>query len=55
MLPSRQTEDQIKKFKTYTGLTPNFSDSLAFYRSVESGLRYSQEQNTKNKRKINFG
>jgi len=47
MLLSRQAEDQIKKLKTYTGLTLNISARLAFFRSVESGFRYSHEQNTK--------
>jgi len=38
---SRQTEEQLKRLKIYTGLTPNISARLAFYRSVENGFRYN--------------
>ncbi|WP_410515770.1 DNA sulfur modification protein DndE [Pantoea allii] len=46
MLPNRmqlssQTEDQLKKLKGYTGITPNIAARLAFFRSVESEFRYS--------------
>lgn len=41
---SRQTEEQIKKLKSYTGITPNVAARLAFFRSVESGFRYSPER-----------
>ncbi len=37
---SRQTEDQLKRLKIYTGLTPNVSARLAFFCSVEGGFRY---------------
>ncbi|WP_392562726.1 DNA sulfur modification protein DndE [Orbus sturtevantii] len=37
---SRQTEEQLKRLKTMTGITPNISARLAFYRSIESGFRY---------------
>ncbi|KMJ46476.1 DNA sulfur modification protein DndE [Xenorhabdus khoisanae] len=52
MLPNRmqlnrQTEEQLKKLKIYTGLTPNVSARLAFFRSVESDFRYSVERNNK--------
>lgn len=45
MLPNRmqltrQTEDQLKRLKITTGITPNISARLAFYRSIESGFRY---------------
>ena len=45
MLPNRMqltrtTEDQLKRLKTMTGVTPNISARLAFYRSIESGFRY---------------
>ncbi|WP_421506486.1 DNA sulfur modification protein DndE [Erwinia rhapontici] len=45
MLPNRmqlnrQTEEQLKRLKAYTGLTPNISARLAFFRSVESGFIY---------------
>lgn len=46
MLPNRmqltrQTEEQLKKLKVYTGITPNISARLAFFRSIESGYRYT--------------
>lgn len=46
MLPNRmqltkQTEEKLKRLKIYTGITPNVSARLAFFRSVESGFRYS--------------
>ncbi|MBA8870518.1 DNA sulfur modification protein DndE [Pantoea agglomerans] len=40
---SRQTEEQLKKLKGYTGITPNLSARLAFFRSVEGGFRYVSE------------
>lgn len=47
MVLSRQTEDQLKKLKGYTGLTPNIAARLAFFRSVESDFRYSPERDSK--------
>lgn len=44
---SRQTEDQLKKLKGYTGVTPNVSARLAFFRSVETEFRYSSEMDNK--------
>ncbi|WP_159565432.1 DNA sulfur modification protein DndE [Budvicia diplopodorum] len=44
---SRQTEEQLKKLKGYTGITPNVAARLAFFRSVESGFRYSPERDNK--------
>lgn len=44
---SRQTEEQLKKLKGYTGITPNVAARLAFFRSVESGFRYSPERDSK--------
>lgn len=44
---SRQTEEQLKRLKGYTGVTPNVAARLAFFRSVESEFRYSQERDTK--------
>jgi DNA sulfur modification protein DndE len=37
---SRRTEDQLKRLKNATGITPNIAARLAFYRSIESGFRY---------------
>lgn len=47
MMLSRQTEDQLKKLKGYTGITPNVAARLAFFRSVESEFRYSPERDSK--------
>lgn len=47
MMLSRQTEEQLKKLKGYTGITPNIAARLAFFRSVESEFRYSPERDTK--------
>ncbi|MFP1838291.1 DNA sulfur modification protein DndE [Lonsdalea quercina] len=47
MALSRQTEDQLKKLKGYTGITPNVAARLAFFRSVESAFRYSPERDSK--------
>lgn len=44
---SRQTEEQLKKLKGYTGITPNVAARLAFFRSVESGFRYSPDRDSK--------
>ncbi|MEZ9590745.1 DNA sulfur modification protein DndE [Vibrio breoganii] len=45
MLPNRMnlartTEEQLKKLKGYTGVTPNVSARIAFFRSIESDFRY---------------
>lgn len=47
MVLSRQTEDQLKKLKGYTGITPNVAARLAFFRSVESEFRYLPERDSK--------
>lgn len=47
MVLSRQTEEQLKKLKGYTGITPNIAARLAFFRSVESEFRYSPERDNK--------
>ena len=46
MLPNRMnlnrtTEEQLKKLKQFTGISPNVSSRIAFYRSIESTFRYS--------------
>lgn len=45
MLPNRMqlnkgVEEQLKKLKASTGITPNVSARIAFFRSIESGYRY---------------
>ncbi|MNG68653.1 hypothetical protein D3C81_1867580 [compost metagenome] len=47
MVLSRQTEEQLKRLKGYTGITPNITARLAFFRSVESEFRYSSERDSK--------
>ncbi|MGQ5715283.1 DNA sulfur modification protein DndE [Enterobacter cloacae] len=52
MLPNRMqlsqhTEEQLKKLRGYTGITPNVAARLAFFRSVESEFRYSLERDSK--------
>lgn len=44
MLPNRmnltkQTEEHLKKLKQYTGISPNVSARIAFFRSIESGFK----------------
>lgn len=41
---SRQTEEQLKRLKSYTGITPNVAARLAFFRSVESEFRFSTDR-----------
>lgn len=46
MLPNRMnltqtTEEQLKKLKANTGVTPNVSARVAFFRSIESDFRYA--------------
>lgn len=45
MLPNRMqlnktVEEQLKKLKASTGITPNVSARIAFFRSIESGYTY---------------
>lgn len=40
---SRTVEEQLKKLKAYTGVTPNVSARIAFFRSIESDFRYKPE------------
>ena len=37
---SRSVEEQLKKLKGYTGVTPNVSARIAFFRWIESDFRY---------------
>ncbi|ELY4035808.1 DNA sulfur modification protein DndE [Cronobacter sakazakii] len=46
MVLSRQTEEQLKRLKGYTGITPNIAARIAFFRSVESEFRFSPERDT---------
>lgn len=44
---SRQTEEQLKRLKGYTGITPNVAARLAFFKSIEGDFRFSLEQTYK--------
>jgi len=49
MLPNRmnltkQTEENLKKLKQFTGITPNVSARIAFFRSIESDYRYRGQE-----------
>lgn len=49
MLPNRMnlactTEEQLKKLKGYTGITPNVSIRIAFFLSIESDFRYQGQE-----------
>lgn len=49
MLPNRmqltiQTEEQLKRLKGFTGITPNIAARLAFFRSIESGFLYKSDE-----------
>jgi DNA sulfur modification protein DndE len=41
---ARTTEEQLKKLKGYTGITPNVSARIAFFRSIESDFRYQGQE-----------
>tara|TARA_R110000765_G_scaffold323962_1_gene415587 strand:+ start:2174 stop:2524 length:351 start_codon:yes stop_codon:yes gene_type:complete len=48
MLPNRMqlnktVEEQLKKLKASTGITPNVSARIAFFRSIESDYNYQPE------------
>ena len=48
MLPNRMTltkttEEQLKKLKGFTGVSPNVSARIAFFRSIESDFRYTNQ------------
>ncbi|TRX56694.1 DNA sulfur modification protein DndE [Thalassomonas sp. M1454] len=50
MLPARMrlnklTEDNLKRLKANTGITPNVASRIAFFRSIESGFRYKINHN----------
>ncbi|MBU2925802.1 DNA sulfur modification protein DndE [Colwellia sp. 1_MG-2023] len=52
MLPNRMqltktVEDQLKRLKTYTDITPNVSARIAFFRSVESGFTFTKSDEKK--------
>ena len=36
---TKQTEEHLKKLKQFTGISPNVSARIAFFRSIESGFK----------------
>ncbi len=49
MLPNRmtlakQTEERLRRLKQYTGVTPNVSARIAFFRSYENGFTHSNDE-----------
>ncbi|GIU46131.1 hypothetical protein TUM4438_21190 [Shewanella sairae] len=57
MLPNRMnltrsTEEQLKKLKQYTGIAPNVSSRIAFFRSIESGFTYSPAESIETETKL---
>ncbi|MCX9064611.1 DNA sulfur modification protein DndE [Citrobacter portucalensis] len=52
MLPNRmqltrQTEEQLKRLKGFTGVTPNVAARIAFFRSVESEFLFLPENDNR--------
>lgn len=52
MLPNRMqlnktVEEQLKKLKASTGITPNISARIAFFRSIESDYTYQPDMDYK--------
>lgn len=41
---SRQTEEQLKRLKGFTGLTPNISARLAFFGQLKMGSDFPPRQ-----------
>lgn len=41
---SKTVEEQLKRLKSFTGITPNVSARVAFFRSIESGFRYTESE-----------
>jgi len=57
MLPNRmnltkQTEENLKKLKQYTGIAPNVSSRIAFFRSMESGFIYTPAESIETETKL---
>lgn len=44
---SRQTEEQLKRLKGFTGITPNIAARVAFFRSVEGEYRFQADTDTR--------
>ena len=44
---SRTVEEQLKKLKSKTGITPNVSARIAFFRSIESSYVYKLDLDDK--------
>jgi DNA sulfur modification protein DndE len=44
---TKQTEEHLKKLKQFTGISPNVSARIAFFRSIESGFKYTNAATVK--------
>jgi len=44
---SRTVEEQLKRLKSFTDITPNVSARIAFFRSVESGFTFTESDEKK--------
>ena len=44
---TRQTEEQLKRLKGFTGVTPNVAARIAFFRSVESEFLFLPENDNR--------
>lgn len=51
---SRTVEEQLRKLKGYTGVSPNVSARIAFFRSIESDFRYNPESDYKTNGTLNL-
>ncbi|MDT0628073.1 DNA sulfur modification protein DndE [Alteromonas sp. W364] len=50
MLPNRMqlnksVEEQLKKLKSQTGITPNVAARIAFFKSIESNFKFQHDKN----------
>lgn len=44
---TKTVEEQLKRLKIYTDITPNVSARIAFFRSVESGFTFTEADEKK--------
>ncbi len=44
---TRTVEEQLKKLKSNTDITPNVSARIAFFRSIESGFTFTKDDEKK--------
>ena len=44
MTLSKQTEERLRRLKQYTGINPNVSARIAFFRSYENGFAFTNDK-----------